>query len=95
MADPKRAARLWLALSVATLWVVSIGGELDAKLQNDDLSHLPLNHIARKTKTDAPKARKISCFTRGLIYLLTTFINQRPIALGRFFPEPWPVNTYP
>jgi len=95
MSDPDRAARLWLALSVATLWVVSVGGELDAKLQDCDLSHLPLTHIARKTKIHSFKARKISCFARGIINVLTTLINQRPISLGVFLPEPWPLKTYP
>jgi hypothetical protein len=95
MSDPARASRLWLALAVATLWVVSVGGELDAKLQDCDLSHLPLTHIARKTRVHSFKTRKISCFARGIINVLTTLINQRPIALGLFFPEPWPLNTYP
>lgn len=95
MSDPARASRLWLALAVATLWVVSVGGELDAKLQVYDLSHLPLTHIARKTKTHSFKARKISCFARGIINVLTALINQRPISLGVFLPEPWPLKTYP
>ncbi len=32
MTDPARATRFWLALSVATLWAVSVGGEADASL---------------------------------------------------------------
>ena len=32
MTDPERAERLWLAIAVATLWVVSVGGEVDANL---------------------------------------------------------------
>jgi hypothetical protein len=30
LTDPARAERLWLAIAVATLWVVSVGGEADA-----------------------------------------------------------------
>ncbi len=30
MAEPSRAERVWLALAVATLWVVSVGSELEA-----------------------------------------------------------------
>ncbi len=30
--DPDRAGRHWLAIAVATLWVVSVGGEADATL---------------------------------------------------------------
>jgi len=32
MTDPQRAARLWLAIAVATLWVVSVGGEAEMAL---------------------------------------------------------------
>ncbi len=32
MEDPARAARFWLALAVATLWVVSVGGEAEETL---------------------------------------------------------------
>ena len=95
MSDPDRAARLWLALAVATLWVVSVGGELDAKLHDCDLSQLPLTHIARKTKIHSFQARKISCFARGIINVLTTLINRHPISLGILIPEPWPLKTYP
>ena len=87
MSDPDRATRLWLALAVATLWVVSVGGELDAKLQKCDLSHLPLTHIARKTKTHSFQTRKISCFARGIMNVLATLINQRPISLGSLIPS--------
>jgi hypothetical protein len=27
MVDPERATRFWLAIAVATLWVLSVGGE--------------------------------------------------------------------
>jgi hypothetical protein len=30
MCAPDRAARLWLALAVATLWMISVGGALEA-----------------------------------------------------------------
>ena len=32
MTKPERAARLWLAVAVATLWLLSVGGEADATL---------------------------------------------------------------
>jgi hypothetical protein len=95
MSDPTRAARLWLALALSSLWVVSLGGEADALLPDYDLSNLPLTHIARRTKTCSSKHRQISCFARGIIKILTTLINQQPISLGTFIPEPWPTETYP
>jgi hypothetical protein len=95
MSDPARATRLWLALSVATLWVVSVGGAADAKLPTYDLSHLPPTHIARKTISHTAKPRQISCFTRGLILVLASLMHHRLPLLGQFFPEPWPLKTYP
>ena len=32
MTKPERAARLWLAVAVATLWLLSVGGEADATI---------------------------------------------------------------
>ena len=49
--DPARAMRLWLALAVATLWVVSVGGEADATLPESSLEQLPEVHIARRQAT--------------------------------------------
>ena len=31
MKDPQRAARLWVAIAVATLWVVSVGGQAEKR----------------------------------------------------------------
>lgn len=95
MSDPARAMRLWLALAVASLWVVSLGGQADVLLPAYDLSHLPPTHIARRTKSSRTSPRKISCFARGLIRLFTALIQQKPLSLGTLLPEPWPLKTYP
>ena len=95
MADPARAARFWLALAVATLWVVSVGGEADATLPASSLELLPPTHIARRTKSRSAQPRLLSCFTRGITVILAALIGQRPIPFGIFVPEPWPLETYP
>jgi hypothetical protein len=95
MTDPARAARFWLALAVATLWVVSVGGEADANLPASSLELLPPTHIARRTKFRTSQPRILSCFSRGLIAITTALTGQHPIQLGLFFPEPWPQKTYP
>ena len=38
MTDPSRAERHWLAIALATLWLISIGGEADANLSTCDLT---------------------------------------------------------
>jgi len=95
MRDPARADRFWLALAVATLWVVSVGGEVDARLPASSLQELPITHIARRTKLRSNPPRLLSCFSRGLIQVLTDLLAQRPISLGTFSPECWPLKTYP
>ena len=40
MVDPARAERLWLAIAVATLWAVSVGGEVDATLEAEQFAGL-------------------------------------------------------
>ena len=49
MSDPQRAARLWVAVAVATLWRLSVGGMADATLPASTL--LPL------AKADGPPSR--------------------------------------
>ena len=95
MTDPDRAARFWLALAVATLWVVNYGGEVDAHLPASSLELLPPTHIARRTKSRACQPRLLSCFSRGLIQILSTLLLRYPIRLVVFLPEPWPQKTYP
>lgn len=50
MTDPKRAERLWLAIAVATLYLVSIGGQAETNLP---ASSLPgLSEITSDTETE-------------------------------------------
>jgi hypothetical protein len=95
MEDPSRAARFWLALAVATLWVVIIGGEADANLPASNLEQLPPTHIARRSKFRTSKPRLLSCFTRGIIKINNALTKQKPIPIAVFIPEPWPLKTYP
>jgi len=90
MSDPTRVARLWLALAVATLWVVSVGGEADASLPASSWEALPAAHIARRRGRHRPPPRLLSCFRRGVLRILAALLRGEPLPLGRFRPEPWP-----
>ena len=90
MTQPHRAARLWLAIAVATLWVVSVGGEADASLPASSLQALPETHIARRRASKRSRPRLLSCFARGLAVILAALLRHDPLPLGRFIPEPWP-----
>ena len=88
MTDPDRAARLWLA--VATLWLVSIGGEADAALPPGTITALP-DPPTRTRRASRP--RIVSIFRRGYALWLAALLNNDPLPLGRFRPEPWPTNS--
>jgi hypothetical protein len=92
MVDPARAERLWLAIAVATLWVLSVGGEADATLPVSGLEALPPTHIARRTATTRSRPRMLSCFARGWLLIVGSLIRGDGLVMGRFVPEPWPTS---
>jgi len=95
MTDPARASRLWLAIAVATLWVVSVGGQADAPQPCSGLEALPELHIARRTATRRSRPRLQSCFAQGLRRIFVAVLDGRRLPMGRFFPEPWPTTMPP
>jgi hypothetical protein len=90
MNDPRRVERFWLALAVATLWCVSVGGDVDAQQSVSGLAHLPATHIARRTKGTRQRRRVLSCFQQGLLEIVDALLAQHRLPLMRFHPEPWP-----
>ena len=90
MVDPARAERLWLAIAVATFWVLSVGGQADATLPVSGLEALPPTHIARRKATNRSRPRMLSCFARGWLLIVGALIRGDGLLVGRFVPEPWP-----
>lgn len=98
MTQPERASRLWLAMAVATLWTVSVGGAVEAgedeaaptldALTPDLCAPLPV------TPTRRSRPRLLSCFRRGVIHICATLLTGRPLPRGYFIPLPWPA-TFP
>jgi hypothetical protein len=91
MTDPERAMRLWLAIAVATLWVVSVGAEAEDHLPASSFEELPEAHIARKNAKSTPPSplRILSCLRRGILVIITSLIAGHPLPLGRFLPDSW------
>jgi hypothetical protein len=89
MTSPARAARLWLALAVATLWMVRVGSDLEVGPPPEcpDLPDLrPL--LGRPA---AGKPRRTRLFRLGWLWVLVCQITARPLPLPwRLVPEPWP-----
>lgn len=89
MTDPNRASRHWLALAVATLWVVSVGGEVDPLLPASTLDPLPPDHPRPRSNSHP---RLLSCFRLGIFAILFALIKHRPLPLGSFRPNYGPFD---
>ena len=99
MTDPKRAERLWLAIAVATLWLVSVGGQINTDLSASSLSlenetvepesiESMVGSNLESTASDLNQpTRYLSCFRRGFLVLLASVIKQLPLPKGRFVPQ--------
>ena len=88
--DPPRAARVWFAGAVATLWLLRVGGMAE--------DPLPVSTLLPRAEAEGPPARQrratqlrlVSIFRQGWITILVALINQRRLPRGRCVPEPWP-----
>jgi DDE family transposase len=90
MSDPQRAARLWLAVAVATLWLLSVGGMAEETVPVSTLLPLPADGLPMSRPRRATQLRLVSVFRQGWITILVALLNHHRLPLGRFVPEPWP-----
>jgi hypothetical protein len=90
MSDPHRAARLWLAVAVATLWLLSVGGLAEDTLPESTLLPLGAGDCPPARSRRATQLRLVSIFRQGWIIILVALLNHRHLPRGRFIPEPWP-----
>jgi hypothetical protein len=75
MTNPRRAERLWLAMALATLWVVSVGCAAEAALPLPLLEQLPPTHPARQRAPGRRQPRSLSCFHRGRLLLVAALMH--------------------
>jgi Transposase DDE domain len=90
MTQPDRAARLWLAVAVATLWLLSVGGEADATVPASTVPDVTALVPALPRMRRATRLRLVSVFRRGWTLILVALLDHAPLPMGRFVPEPWP-----
>lgn len=86
MEDPARAERLWLALALATWWLLSVGGEAEAALLAETLPPVP--GAARR---QGKGWRLIGVFRRGWNLIMAALLTHQSLPMGHGAPEPWPV----
>ena len=85
MEDPERADRLWLAIALATWWLLSVGGEAEASLPVETLPQVPGS--VRRLKRGW---RMVGIFRRGRNLIMAALFNHQPISFGCGIPEEWP-----
>jgi hypothetical protein len=90
MTKPDRAERLWLAIAVATLWLLAIGGEAEAD-EASAAAETALAEAATKARQHRhQRPRLVGVFRRGWQRLLAALLTAAPLPLGAFLPEPLP-----
>ena len=90
MTQPARAARLWLAVAVATRWLLSVGGLAEAALPASTLLDVSDARAHQRRQRRATRLRLVRTFRRRWITLVVALLRQIPLPLGAFRPEPWP-----
>lgn len=86
--DPQRAERLWLAMSVATLWMLTLGTQLEAQQ-----STLPKGTPPRPLPlpTRRTQQRQLSCFLLGLLALPSILMQHQPLTMPPLIPQLTPL----
>ncbi len=90
MTTPERAARLWLAVAVATLWLLSVGGEAEETVPASTVPDVTARIPKQPQMRRATRLRLVRVFRRGGNLILVALLDQAPLPMGRFVPEPWP-----
>jgi hypothetical protein len=92
MTDPRRAARVWLAVAVATLWAVSVGSH-----QEDvpEASLFPTQAFSKPAgrRRCGTRRRLVSLLRWGVNAILTAVIQHSPLPLGSLIPDSWPRDS--
>jgi hypothetical protein len=88
---PDRAARLWLALAVATLWMVRVGGALEGGPGPEATALPDLQPLLGGIVATPGRRRRLRLLRLSWLWCLGCQITTGGLPLPqRFVPEPWP-----
>lgn len=90
MTAPARAERLWLAIAIATWWLLSVGGEAEAALAATTFPSLPSSPRQQNRRW-----RWVGIFRRGWTLIMNALFNHQALPVGHGCPEPWPSVPIP
>ena len=88
MADPVRAERLWMAIAIATWWLLSVGGEAEA--ETDTPLSIIEPSVPGEVRRRGKRWRIVGIFQHGWSLIIAALLNHQllPVKPGR--PEAWP-----
>lgn len=81
MTDPDRAARVWAALALATVWLVEVGGLAEFE---------PRPETVPRFRAAAGGGRRVHRVFRVGLGLILAGLLAGEVRAGRLLPEPWP-----
>jgi hypothetical protein len=91
MTVPDRAARLWLALAVATLWMLSVGSALEVGPQPEGTEVPDLRPLLGAVVATPGHPRHLRLLRLGGLWCLVCQITTGSLPMPEpFVPEPWP-----
>ena len=88
MSDPERAARLWLAVAVATLWLLSVGGAAEETIPASTLLDVTGWCPERPRTRRATRLRLVCVCRQGWVRLLVALLRQAPCLRGALCQNP-------
>ena len=86
---------MWLAVAVATLWLLSVGGEADEAIPASTVPEVTALLPRPLRLRRATRLRLVSVFRRGWNLILVALLDHAPLPMGRFVPEPWSAVSVP
>lgn len=90
MPQPDRAARLWLAVAVVTLWLLSVGSEVDETIPASTVLDVTTLVPQQPRTRRVTRLRLVRVFRRYWNLILVALLDKALLPLGRCVPEPWP-----
>jgi len=90
---PERASRMWLAIALATLWAVAVGGEHDHDESCQET--IPDPHATKRSERrleHVNRSRMISVLNQGIAIIQATLLKGGIPKPKRWYPEPWPTT---
>jgi hypothetical protein len=90
MEDPARAERLWLAVALATWWLLSVGGQAGREVPVETMTAVPNTQAGRRRRW-----RLVAVFREGWNRIIAALMNHERLPIGEGQPDPWPEEPSP